>query len=452
MGGRTIGQAALATGGALALAALLAPAGTGYAFLGGTLDLAQRHFYVHDNYADPESNDNVVPDPNFPGALGAPLAIWKAVSEWGSEPRAGDGMGDPFQIGGLGSGGADFDSSWQGLVASSGGTSDNVISELAGSSGGIYAFCDTPIQDGWRIMSYRDAAVWHDGPGPTLNGNENADLQGVITHEYGHALGLDHSSDPNATMGTVTQGAINNFRSIEADDVAGLQALYGVRSPTKPHVAGYLLDAGTLQIVGANFAPTGNQAWFTRASTTIGSAPFQVDNLASTDGGTRILLALPPEAAAGDVLVRVPGTSGAALSNAFPFDPALEPCPDVASYGVAKTTSLGTVPDLYTLGRPHLVTNDFQIGTDGGVPGATCVLFSGPAPAAVPFLGGTLLVAGPWKRHGVHAFDFLGGVTVPLPVDAALVGTRRCFQLWFQDAGDPFGVGLSDALAVVFCP
>ena len=35
-----------------------------------------------------EANQNVTPDPSFPGAVGAPLAIWKAVVEWGSERPA----------------------------------------------------------------------------------------------------------------------------------------------------------------------------------------------------------------------------------------------------------------------------------------------------------------------------------------------------------------------------
>jgi hypothetical protein len=33
-----------------------------------------------------------------------------------------------------------------------------------------------------------------------------------------------------------------------------------------------------------------------------------------------------------------------------------------------------------------------------------------------------------------------------------MVGTRRYFQLWFADSGDPFGSGLSDGLRLYFCP
>jgi len=92
------------------------------------------------------------------------------------------------------------------------------------------------------------------------------------------------------------------------------------------------------------------------------------------------------------------------------------------------------------------------IGTGGGVPGAACVLFHGPAAQSVPFLGGTLYVAGPWTRLAPATLDFVGGVAYSIPITAAEVGTRRFFQLWFSDPGDAFGVGLSNGLQLYFCP
>ncbi len=55
----------------------------------------------------------------------------------------------------------------------------------------------------------------------------NLDAWSTWAHELGHVLGLGHSTDPSATMyGIVNWGDISK-RTLEADDIAGLQYLYG---------------------------------------------------------------------------------------------------------------------------------------------------------------------------------------------------------------------------------
>lgn len=439
---------ALAVLGAAA-AFLSAARGDAWAPLGGTLDLDRRGFRVFPNFVNPEANDNAVPDPNFPGALGAALAVWKGVAEWGSGPRY-DGLGDPTQPV-IGSGGANFDSVYLGLASGPGRTNDNVISGISGCSLGTVAFCETPISDGWRIRFRVECYVFEDAPGLWPAVPDGKDIQGVATHEYGHALGLDHSGLPGEpTMFPSSSGQLITRRSIEADDIAGVQALYGVKSASKPQVATYELNGGTLVVRGANFAAFGNEVWLTSTTSGASGLPRVVQGLASN--GTEISLALPLDAAPGDLVVRVPGTSGAALSNAMPFDPLAEPCPIPSVYGTAKLTSQGTFANLYTSGRPRMSLDDFAIATDGGIPLANGILFSGGTPTAAPFFGGTLLAQRPLVRHRTFQFDFLGGVTLPIAVTPAMVGTTRYYQLWFQDTGDPFGVGLSDAVRVTFCP
>lgn len=423
----------------------------GYTFLGGSLDLTQRDVRVFNNFSGALANDNTTPDPSFPGAVGAPLAIWKAAVEWGSEPH-GDGQGDPTQPGTLGSGGANFDFVWQGLATSVGGLDDNIVSEIPGTSIGILAFTETPIQDGWRMRFYGGAGLWEDGPNPPAPIQFHEDIQGVATHELGHALGLNHSGISGVTMFPSGSGTNAEKRTIEADDIAGCQALYGVKSASKPHVSTYSLAGNSVTIVGAHFAATNNEVWFVDGSATADGTPLKVTNLAASVGGTQITLAIPPLALAGDVFVHVPGTSGDTLSNAFPFDPTMPPCPAPILYGTPKMTSQGTLPSLYVFGRPNASTNDFQIGTDGGISGATGILFSGGGLGSNAFFGGTLYVSRPYKRHSSFVFDFLGGTAVSVPVTPAMIGTTRFFQMWFQDAGDPFGVGLSNGVQVTFCP
>ncbi len=438
--------------GALLGACALFFAGTGdaYTFLGGSLDLTQRDFRIQNNFTNPEANDNLVPHPDYPGATGAVMAIWKGVAEWGSELH-GSGGGDSMQPGGLGSGGANFDASYQGLVNAPGGIDDNIISVIPGFGGGLIAYTELPISDGWRIRFYETPSIWHDGPGTIPGGQSDKDIQGVAAHEYGHALGLGHSTVAGSTMKGGSSGNQLSLRSIEPDDIAGLQALYGVASALKPSIRSYSLENGNVVIDGVNFAAFGNEVWFTRASGTGDGTPVMTTNVSSSNGGTRLVATIPAEAGAGDLLVKLPGGANDALSNAFPFDPVLGYCPPPITHGVAKTTSIGTVPTMRSFGTPSIFYGGFGLETQGGVPNALGILFYGSSPATQAFMGGTLYSRGPFVRDQVFTLGMFGDLWLPLSIDPSMVGTTRYYQLWFQDSGDAFGVGLSNGLEVTFC-
>jgi hypothetical protein len=443
----------LALGGALLA---FAPArGLSWNLTGDQLDLRQLDFRVFNNFTDPEANDYTGVHPDFPGATGAVLAIWKGVVEWGSELH-GTGHGDPGQPGDLGSGGANFDPSFQGEAIDVGSTDANIFSELHAFGGGTVAFIETPTSNGWRARFYMDPKTWDDDPIRPRTQGSGFDLQGTTAHEYGHALGLAHSAVPGATMETNLSDFGVPLRSIEEDDRLGVQAIYGQRDANKPHVGGYvLLDraSGLIEIEGSHFDPLDNQVWFTRAvpiANVEDGSPVLVEGLASTSGGTRLQLTIPPAGGPGDLLVKVPGTTNASLSNAFPFDPQREPCIAPVLYGTAKTTSIGSLPELSFAGLASLRLGSFTISTGGGVNQESGILFSGRGRSALPFQGGTLWVAGPHRREQLFSF-FLGFVELEVPIDATMVGSTRNYQLWFQDPGDPRGVGLSNALEVTFC-
>ena len=447
--GLLVGAAALGAG------LLLAPRTVAsFAFTGDSLRVDNRDVRVFNNFTDPDANLNQTPDPSFPGYVGAELAIWKGCVEWGSELHF-DGAGDPLQPRDLGSGGANFDVTWQGRALDEGTTNDNIHSELGGNGAGVIAFTETPSSDGWRIRYYRNPWTFFDNPATGPNGNTSMDLQGVACHEYGHALGLAHSNDPEATMfASVLQNG-TNWRSIEDDDRAGLQAIYGVKAPDKPSISGYrLLGGSQISIQGSNFDPLDNEVWFTQAASGGDGTPVKAIALASSalpGGGDEIVLNVPGAAGPGDILVKVPGGQFSSLSNAFPFDPDVPPCPQPIAYGTGKTTSTGAEATIGWTGTPSVSADDFRITLLGGPPGEWGLVFSGPGQQMTPFYGGTMLVSGPRSRLRRFTIDTFGLATAKINLDPGLIGTTRYYQVWFNDPGASFGVGTSNALQVEIC-
>jgi len=64
------------------------------------------------------------------------------------------------------------------------------------------------------------------------------DVQNTVTHEAGHSLGLDHTPDPAATMYASAPSGETTKRSLGADDIAGICAIYPAGQPTVKGCAG----------------------------------------------------------------------------------------------------------------------------------------------------------------------------------------------------------------------
>lgn len=315
--------------------------GQTYALIGGNLGIStsttngyQRDVRVFPNSNDDSADDNVAPNPSYPAALGSVMAVWKAARSWASDtPEAA----------------RNFDFDWQGVATSAGGSSDNVVSWISSCDSGTLAFMQGPISNGWTIKVC-DNWVWSDGPGnPT---GAQVDLQGVVAHELGHALGLGHSAsqcgecNSAATMCPAICGAGVPQRGIAPDDTSGLQAIYGTVPSNKPKItslSGSFATSQTLVIHGQNFASTVHVKFTAGTSTNTGTIPGVVFNVPSTSGGTQISVTIPTAAKDGNVLVWEPGLGR--LSNAFPID--INGAPPVAPTitNVAPSSVAAFAPD-----------------------------------------------------------------------------------------------------------
>ena len=425
-----------------------------YTFDGNLLNLNERDFRVFNNFTDPTANDNTVASVNYPGTLGAVQALWKACAEWNSQP-VGNGLGDPSQVV-LGSGGANFDAAYAGLATSSGVMGQNIISELAGSNGGVLAFTELPgTPGGWRILYY-STWEWADGPSFISGGGNTFDIQAIGCHEYGHALGLGHTPIGGSTMEATAAPLDVSVRSIEGDDIAGVQALYGVKSAGKVTITSFTGSGTPIRITGTNFPANGNEVWFTSSSPTAASAavPIKVSGLAAA--GNTIDVNVPATAGIGAIHVRNQNVfAHTSLSNMLPYDPSV--CPKPLNYCVGKLNSVGQVPAVTTPDSNSLAIGGgtMTIECNGGVPNKPGLfLYSNNGPASPPFQGGALCLAPPIVRSPPFVFDVFGYSSYSFNFGAFDVGSFRNFQVWGRDPQSPDGipVSLSNAIQIKFCP
>ena len=88
-----------------------------------------------------------------------------------------------------------------------------------------HASFPNPYDKSQVFLHFDDDEHWVDSD------RQDVDLETVAAHEIGHTLGLAHSDDPNALMFPSYGGP---HRSLDQDDIAGIQSIYGASSPQDP--------------------------------------------------------------------------------------------------------------------------------------------------------------------------------------------------------------------------
>lgn len=450
---------------------------------------------TYNSFSQPEANDYQVPHSNYPGATGADMALWKAASEWASVPH-GDGTGDLWadangaEIGGMGS---NFDWVRVGHADAPGDLTPatdktgivHAIQDPAGCDPGTLAFVSYYL--GWSDWDFRfcdqGTYLWEDDADlvADMGVNNKFDIQGVATHEFGHALGLGHSADPNATMYPTAGGGAFDLRHTGWDDHEGLWALYGQASGAKttireypglPAIEGTFVPGGTITIRGSWFhyttptSPSGdNEVWFTRADQSGLQGPIKVTNVGAMidpagplSSSTKLTVQIPPGAGAGDVHVFSVGWNGnhEDRSNGWPIEIAGFAPPE--SFGTGcQGLAMGYDP---TQGGPTTGNNSFTITLSGSTSlfgvfmlGFSNTTWSGlTLPFPVSLAGGgagcDLLVSVDLSFVGFPDGAGQASMTIPVPDDASLDGLPLYAQwlnlpLWQGNFGTSDGLKMT---------
>ncbi len=296
---------------------------------------------------------------------------------------------------------------------------------------------------------------------------------------------------PSATV--FVAGSFNNYNHSVSVASSGNEALiawvFGTQSNATRHIHtrrirgdGAFLDAGAVTLLptvaGEQFAP--RAAWNgadyvvafqdLRASTSMLDQPSDLYGARITQGGTlRDPSGFVLEAsAASEVGAALVGTGVERVTMASSRLVAATPfgsyrlstrtidgvCPSPYSYCTAKTTSLGTLPTIGSVGSTSVAGGSFSLTVTQAIPNTSSLYFYGSAPAALPFKQGWLCSASPLVRAPLVQASGSGSAVAPVSLSPALIGQTRHFQWWMRDPANPDGTGtsLSNALSVTFCP
>ncbi len=121
-------------------------------------------------------------------------------------------------------------------------------------------------------------------------------------------------------------------------------------------------------------------------------------------------------------------------------------------YGTPKINSNGSWAFVSYSGFPSASSGGFTLYGDGASANSIALFFWSSTPGLQPFAGGQIYLSPPFHRTPVQSVGWLGSSALQVPIDASMIGTRRYYQLWYADPNDPFGVGLSQGLEVLFYP
>ena len=183
---------------AVALAAVLSTVGT-YAYTTyGHWNASQVTYYVNPANTDVSNS-------------AALSALADGASAWSSQSNASIALSYGGQVNDTSTG---YDSR-NVVIFRNESSGSTIASTYSWASGGVLVDSDIIFHDGgWDFFTGSSGCV------------SGAYIEDIAAHEFGHMLGLQHSSDNAATMYPSYSRCTTEGRSLSADDIAGIESLY----------------------------------------------------------------------------------------------------------------------------------------------------------------------------------------------------------------------------------
>lgn len=148
---------------------------------------------------------------------------------------------------------ADFNFTYGGAASNAAPANDGVNQIRWGTTNGSLAtttiwFNTTTGDISEADCVFDDSFTWSTA-NPTPAGQ--TDIESVMLHEFGHMLGLDHSTPPAIMQPTIPSGT--QRRALNADDQQGVQAIYGTAPVGTPKplfiLIAFVLLVGALSVL-----------------------------------------------------------------------------------------------------------------------------------------------------------------------------------------------------------